>query len=64
MDAELKNEAISCQAGGQHVSVTVGPSLFGAPLKSAEPELAVLSARGVPKPAETLPMRFGAAEFP
>ena len=64
MDAELRNEAISCQAGAWRVSVRVGPSQFGAPLKSAEPELAVLSARGVPKQAETLPMRFGAVEFP
>lgn len=42
----------------------VSSSLFGAPLKSAEPELAVLSAWGGPKQAETLPMRFGEVEFP
>lgn len=64
MDAELRNEAISCQVGGRRVGVRVGPSPFGAPLKSAEPELAALSARGVPKQAETLSMRFGVVEFP
>ena len=41
-----------------------GSQPFGAPLKSAEPELTALSAREVPKQAETLPVRFGAVGFP
>lgn len=39
------------------MDVRVGPSSFGAPLKSAEPELSALSVSGVPKQAETPPLR-------